>query len=113
MMQHMKKKSKKDSKAEPANKKRFLMKLQKQNAFSEESAKSLKEIGITDLKKFERHIEVLESEGKIKRTGTPNNYRYWASKSKLAPKKKSGSSSFLMIWFVTTFVLLFVFVLIL
>ena len=109
----MAKKDKKKSIAEPANKTRILLKLQKMNAYSDDSAKSLKELGLTDKKKFDTHLEMLESEGKIKKIGNPGNFRYWVNEKKTSPKKKGTNTSFFLIWMVSTFVVIFLVLLVL
>jgi predicted transcriptional regulator len=108
----MSKKNKKNKgKSESTNKTRILLRLQKSEAFSQESAKTMKELGFSDAKKYERHLELLESEGLIKKDTRSDNQKYWLIKDKIKPKKKSGNSSFVIIWFASTFVLLFIFVL--
>lgn len=104
-------KKNKTKRVESTQKKRIIIKLQKFEAYSKESSKSLKEIGLSDKKKFEKHLDVLESEGVLKKHGNSDNYKYWIAKNKIKGKEGKNSSSFLIIWFVSTFVLLFIFIL--
>lgn len=106
------KNKKKKGQAESTNKTRLLNRLQKFGAYSPETAKAFKELGLNDFKKFDRHIELLESEGTIKTEGKGENMKIWANKDKIKPKKKSDNSSFLLIWFLSTFVLIFIFILV-
>ena len=103
------KSKKKKGKAESSNKMKILLRLQKYEAFSPERAKSLKELGLTDTKKYERHLEILEAEGIIKKETKTDNPRFWVIKDKIKKKSKSNSTTFFIFWFGSTFVLLFIF----
>ena len=107
-----KKKKKKKGQAESSNKTRILLRLQKYQAFSPQTAKSMKELGFTDSKKFERHLEALEGDKIIKREGTSDNVRYWANKDKIKPKSTSNTTIFILFWLGSTVVIfLLVFIL--
>ena len=100
-----KKNKKKKGKAESSNKTRILLRLQKYQAFSPQTAKSMKELGFADTKKFERHLEVLESDKIIKREESGDTVRYWANKDKIKPKKTSNTTLFILFWLGSTVVI--------
>ncbi len=101
------KNKKKKGKAESSNKTRILLRLQKFEAFSPDTAKSLKELGLTDTKKFEKHLESLEAKGKIKREGKGESTKIWANKDKIKPKKSSNTNNSFMLGIGLTFIILF------
>lgn len=105
-----KKNKKKKGMAESTNKKKLILRLQKHQAFSDDTAKTLKELGLAEGNKFERHIEVLISEGTLKKETKAEVTRYWIIKDKISKKKKSGTGNFLVIWLLSSFVVLLIFV---
>ena len=102
----------KKGQAESTNKTRLLLRLQKFEAFTPDTAKSFKELGLCDFKKYERHIELMQSDGIIRTEGTSDKMKIWVNRDKIKPKKKSNNSQFLIIWFISTFVLLMILILI-
>jgi predicted HTH transcriptional regulator len=103
----MAKKKIKKSEAEPVNKTRLLLKLKKMKAFNAESALSLRELGFPDKKKYEKHLDLLESEKKVKKIGSHGSYKYWAVRNKVESNKKGKNTSFLVIWIVASFIIIF------
>ena len=103
-----KKDKKKKGKAESSNKTRILKRLQKFEAFSSETAKSMKELGLTDMKKFDRHLDLLEAEGKIKRDGKGDSQKIWANKDKINKKNSSSANNFMIFWLGSTLVIFFI-----
>lgn len=104
------KKKKKKAQSESSKKTVILNRLQKFEAFSADNAKSLKELGINDPKRYERHLEALEGDKIIKKEGSTDNARYWAVKDKLKPKKSSNTNMFILFWLGST-VIIFIIVL--
>lgn len=95
----------KKHKSQPANRTRVILKLQKHGALSQETAMTLKELGLGDHKRFGQHLEVLEADKVIKSEGSGENARYWLQKGKAESKKEGGTSSFLFFWLTSTVVL--------
>lgn len=103
-----KKDKKKKGQAESTNLTRIIKRLEKYEAFSPETAKSMKELGLTDTKKFERHLELLEAQGKIKREGKGDSIKIWANKDKIKKKKSSNTNTFMIFWLGSTLVIFFI-----
>ena len=101
------KNKKKKAQAESSKQTIILNRLQNNEAFSPETAKSLKELGLTDLKKYDRHLDVLEGKGIIRKEGKGDNVKIWANKDKIKPKKKSSTTNFLIFWLGSTVVIFF------
>ena len=100
----MAKKKGKKSQAESVNKTRIIMRLKKLNCFDESSAMSLRELGFTDRKKYEKHLEVLEDEGKLKKSKISGNYKYWVKREKRNKKNNNITQQFI-IWIAASFVI--------
>ena len=109
-MSQKNKKSK--GKAESANKKRVLLRLQKHEAYSEETAKTLKEVGLGDTHRYERHLEQLIAEGYVKQEDKSDITRYWVVKNKVVPKKGSGYGNMLLLWLGSSVVVLVIIIII-
>ena len=99
------KKKKKKAQSESSKKTVILNKLQRFEAFSPDSAKTLKELGINDPKRYERHLEALEGDKIIKKEGSTDNARYWAVKDKIKPKKSSNTPMFIFFWLGSTVII--------
>ncbi len=102
-----KKDKKKKGKAESSKKTLIIKRLQKLEAFTPDTAKSLKELGFSDSKRYERHLEALEGDKIIKKEGSLDNTKYWVNKDKIKPKGSSNTSMFLIFWLGSTFVIFF------
>lgn len=102
------KNKKKKGQAESTKQTLILNRLQNNDAFSPETAKSLKELGFTDSKKYERHLEMLEGKGIIKKEGKGDNLKIWANKDKIKPKKSSSTNNFILFWLASTVVIFFI-----